>query len=145
MCIRDRSIQAIGALSMFVLATSLLPLTHSYLVGQIAYFMAGVGHSQIAISLNTLIQGAVPDEYRGRAVSFYLLGVLAGIPIGTQLLGSVGDAIGFRATMFLDGGSFVLIIAAMLLTGWWRDLDATPEQVEASALRRGGASTLATS
>jgi len=140
-----RSIQAIGALSMFVLATSLLPLTHSYLVGQIAYFMAGVGHSQIAISLNTLIQGAVPDEYRGRAVSFYLLGVLAGIPIGTQLLGSLGDAVGFRATMFLDGGSFVLIIAAMLLTGWWRDLDATPEQVEASALRRGGASTLATS
>lgn len=31
--------------------------------------------------------------------------------------------------------------AAMLLTGWWRDLDATPGQVEAPATHRSGAST----
>jgi len=133
-----RSVQAVGALAMFTVSVGLLPLTHSYVVGQVAYFCAGIGHLQIAISLNTLIQGAVPDEYRGRAVSFYLLGVLAGIPLGTQLLGSLGDAIGFRATMFLDCGAFAVIIAILVVSGWWRDLDATPEQVEASAQRAGG-------
>jgi predicted MFS family arabinose efflux permease len=124
-----RSVQAVGALVLFVIGVGLLPLTHSYAIGQLAYFICGVGHLQIAIALNTLIQGAVPDEYRGRAVSFYLLGVLAGIPIGTQALGSLGDAIGFRTTMMLDAAAFVVMIAVLLFTGWWRDLDANPEQV----------------
>jgi predicted MFS family arabinose efflux permease len=132
-----RSAQAIGALVLFAAAVGLLALTHSYTIGQVAYFFAGIGHLQIALSLNTLIQGAVPDEYRGRAVSFYLLGVLAGIPLGTQVLGSLGDAIGFRTTMVLDCAAFVVIIAILLVTGWWRDLDSTPEQVEASADRLG--------
>jgi len=128
-----RSRQALGALTLFAVADGLLPLTHSYLVGQIAYFIAGAGHLQIAIALNTLIQGTVPDEYRGRALSFYFLGVLAGIPIGTQLLGSLGDGIGFHATLFLDGAAFAVVIITLVTTGWWRDLDATPAQVEASA------------
>lgn len=132
-----RSTQALGALILFAIAIGLLPLTHSYLVGQVAYFIVGVGHLQITVALNTLIQGTVPDEYRGRALSFYLLGLLAGIPIGTQILGSLGDAIGFRLTLVLDGAAVVAVLAVLVGSGWWRDLDATPTQIaDAETLRQ---------
>ena len=124
-----RSWQALGALTLFVVATTMLALAHSYHVGQLAYFLAGIAHLQMAVSLNTLIQGTVPDEYRGRAMSFYLLGVLGGIPIGTQLLGFLGDVIGFRPTLLLDAGAFGVLLLTLLVTGLWRDMDATPEQI----------------
>jgi MFS family permease len=124
-----RSTQALVSIALFVLAIALLAATHSYQLGQVAYFIAGVAHLQMAVALNTLIQGTVPDEYRGRAMSFYLLGILAGIPIGSQVLGSLGDAIGFRRTLVLDGTAFGFVLVALLVTGWWRDLDATPEQI----------------
>jgi MFS family permease len=133
-----RSTQALSAFVLFAIGVGLLPLTHSYFVGQIGYFIAGIGHLQIAVALNTLIQGTVPDEYRGRALSFYLLGVLAGIPVGTQLLGSLGDAIGFRVTLVLDAAAFVVVVALLVGSGWWRDLDATPDMIaDAEAVRLG--------
>lgn len=131
-----RSTQALCALGLFAVAIGLLPLTDSYLIGQVAYFIAGVGHLQIAVALNTLIQSAVPDEYRGRALSFYLLGVLAGIPVGSQILGSLGDAIGFRLTLVLDGAAVVSVLVALVATGWWRDLDATPDDIAEAFERR---------
>ena len=131
-----RSTQALCAFLLFAVGVGLLPLTHSYAIGQVGYFIAGVGHLQIAVALNTLIQGTVPDEYRGRALSFYLLGVLAGIPIGTQLIGSLGDIIGFRTTLLLDAAAFVVVIAWLVGSGWWRDLDATPDMIaDAETLR----------
>lgn len=131
-----RSTQALCAFLLFAVGVGLLPLTHSYAIGQVGYFIAGVGHLQIAVALNTLIQGTVPDEYRGRALSFYLLGVLAGIPIGTQLIGSLGDIIGFRTTLVLDAAAFVVVIAWLVGSGWWRDLDATPDMIaDAETLR----------
>lgn len=125
-----RSTQALGALVLYIASIFLLAATDSYLVGQAAYFLAGIAHLQMAIALNTLVQGCVPDEYRGRATSFYLLGILAGIPIGTLVLGSLGDAIGFRPTLVLDGLAFVVVLAVLVLSGWWRDLDATPAQID---------------
>jgi predicted MFS family arabinose efflux permease len=131
-----RSTQALGSLGLFAIAIGVLSITHSYMIGQVAYFIAGIGHLQIAVALNTLIQGTVPDEYRGRALSLYLLGVLAGIPIGAQLLGSLGDAIGFRTTLVLDGAAVVAVLLVLIVSGWWRDLDATPEQITTAFERR---------
>ena len=120
-----RSRLILGALVMFAAAMAILPITSSYFVGQVGYFFAGAAQVQIGVALNTLLQGNVPDEFRGRAISFYLLGTLAGIPLGTQVLGSLGDAIGFRLTMALDAGLFVAALSALVAFGWWRDLDAT--------------------
>ncbi len=125
-----RSTQALGSLALYIVAIALLPMTHSYTVGQLAYFLAGICHLQMAIALNTLIQGCVPDEYRGRASSFYLFAVLAGIPIGSQLLGSLGDAIGFRPALVIDAGAFAVLLVMLLVSGLWRDLDATPAMIE---------------
>jgi MFS family permease len=126
----QRSIQVLVALGLYVIAIAMLSVTASYPIAQFAFFLAGICHLQIAVALNTLIQGAVRDEYRGRALSFYLLGILAGIPIGSQLLGSLGDAIGFRPTLALDAAAFVILIGTLVVTNAWRDLDATPAQID---------------
>ena len=125
-----RSTQALVSIALFIVSITLLAVTHSYQLGQVAYFLAGVAHLQMAVALNTLIQGTVPEEYRGRAMSFYLLGILAGIPLGSQLLGSLGDAFGFRQTLVLDAAAFAAVLVALLVSGWWRDLDATPGQIQ---------------
>lgn len=127
-----RSTQVLLSLVLFSVAVGLMPLTSSYLVGQAAYFLAGVAHLQMTVAINTLIQATVPDEYRGRAISFYLIGILAGIPLGSQVLGTLGDVIGFRSTMFLDGAAFVALLVGLLATGWWRDLDVRPDEIHAT-------------
>ena len=117
-----RTVQVFGGLALYLVATLLLPLTDVFVVGMVAYFFAGCGHLFVVVALNTLLQGSVPDEYRGRVLSFYLLGILAGIPIGSQVLGSVGDLIGFRRTMLCDAAAFVLLIVVLIGSGWWREL-----------------------
>ena len=120
-----RSRQVFCGFGLYTCALALLPLTHSYLVGMAAYFLGGCAHLTVAVSLNTLIQGSVPDVYRGRVVSFYLLGILGGIPVGTQVLGTVGDWIGFRPTLAIDALVFAGLAATLLASGWWRLLDET--------------------
>ncbi|HEY4331924.1 MAG TPA: MFS transporter [Ilumatobacteraceae bacterium] len=123
-CIQ-RSLQTVCSLVLYSGAIVLMVMTHSYAIGQLAYFLLGICHLQLAIALGTLIQGGVSDEYRGRATSFYLLGVLGGIPIGSQIIGSLGDAIGFRPTLLLDAACFALLFVVLFVSGQWRDLDAS--------------------
>ena len=129
-----RSTQALVSIALFIVSIALLAATHSYQLGQAAYFVAGIAHLQMAVALNTLIQGTVPDEYRGRAMSFYLLGILAGIPLGSQILGSLGDLIGFRETLILDMVAFATVLGALVVSGWWRYLDASPPSSELESL-----------
>ena len=92
-------------------------------VGMLGYFLAGCGHLLVVVALNTMLQGSVPDEYRGRVTSFYLLGILGGIPLGSQLLGSLGDIIGFRRTLLVDAFAFGAVLTTLIVSGWWRALD----------------------
>jgi MFS family permease len=119
-----RSWIAITSLVLLAVSVTILAITASYAVAQAAYALSGVAHVQMAVALNTLVQGAVPDEYRGRATSFYLLGILAGIPLGTQLLGVIGDAAGFRFALWADAAAIVVLMVTVVASGWWTDLDA---------------------
>jgi MFS family permease len=106
-----------AALVMFALSPLIIATTDVYMVGLAGYFVGGLGHVTMAIALNTLIQLESPDEYRGRAMSFYILGVLGGIPLGAFTIGVAGDALGMRAVL-LANGVFVAVVAAwMILSG----------------------------
>jgi predicted MFS family arabinose efflux permease len=52
----------------------------------------------VTVSLNTSVQLRVADAYRGRVVAIYLMGLLAGVPLGALILGAVTDAAGLRPT-----------------------------------------------
>jgi MFS family permease len=110
-----RSRLAIGGLVVYVVGILLLPLTTLYGVGMIGYAVCGLAHIPVATSLNTFVQSAVPDEIRGRVLSFYLLGVMIGMPTGALVLGRVGDIIGLRETLLLDGLAFAVFLTVIVL------------------------------
>jgi MFS family permease len=114
----SRSRQLQFGLSMYGLSIVILSITSSYRVGQLAYAISGLGHLTVAVALNTLMQGAVPDEMRGRAVSFHLLGIIGGIPIGAFAMGRIGDAFGMRTALIVDATVFAGLLALLTAKGW---------------------------
>jgi MFS family permease len=66
-----------------------------------AFVLLGLGHVLSGVSLNTTIQAQVDEEYRGRAITFFLMALLGGTPIGALLGGSLGDLFGLRPALGL--------------------------------------------
>jgi MFS family permease len=120
-----RSQRVLVALILFAVSTAMIPLSSNYTVGLIAYFIGGLAHLQSAVALNTLIQGAVPDHLRGRTMSFYVLGILAGIPLGAFVLGRLGDIFSMRTAITIDAIVFVVLIVLLITRGWLNELDTT--------------------
>lgn len=118
-----RSQTAATAMIFYALSPALIALSGAYWVGLIGYFVGGLAHLTMALSLNTLIQGLVPDRVRGRAMSFYLLGVMGGIPTGSFIMGFLGDAFSLRAVIAVDALVFVAILAYLNSSGILRQLD----------------------
>ena len=76
-------------IAIYAVGLALIPLTTNFGVGLIAYGICGLAHVLVGTSLNTFVQASVPDEIRGRAMSFYLLGIMLGFPVGALLIGRV--------------------------------------------------------
>jgi MFS family permease len=104
------------ALALYTIAPLLIVATHTFWVGMLGYFVGGLAHLTFAVQVNTLIQSETPDHLRGRTMSFYLLGILAGIPIGSLVLGALIDAVGVRATMVTDAALIVAVTTALHAT-----------------------------
>lgn len=126
-----RSQRVLVALALFALSTALIPMSSNYNLGLVAYFIGGLAHLQSAVALNTLIQGAVPDHLRGRTMSFYVLGILAGIPLGAFALGRLGDVLSMRTAIWVDAAVFIAVAGLLVQRGWLRDLDTA--KIEDSA------------
>jgi predicted MFS family arabinose efflux permease len=62
---------------------------------------------------STLRQRAVPDEFQGRVSSVYLVGVFAGLVIGSALGGIIADVGGVTAPFWFAFVGTALILAAM--------------------------------
>jgi len=67
----------------------------------------------------------VPDHLRGRTMSFYVLGILAGIPIGAFVLGRLGDVFSMRTAVTIDAAVFVILVVLLITRGWLQDLNTT--------------------
>jgi MFS family permease len=130
-----RSRVAMLGLAGYVLGVTLLFVTEDYRFGVAGFFVMGLSHIPISTSLNTFIQAAVPDEIRGRVLSFYLLGVMLGMPVGSFGLGRLSDAIGMREVLFLDAIALAVYFCVVATRfARFRDIDAdTVEDVLPSA------------
>lgn len=120
-----RSTRLVWTLPLYALSIAVITSTTNYAVGMLGYALNGVAHTHLALSLNTLIQGSVHDRVRGRTTSFYLLGLLAGIPTGSFVLGRLADVVGMRQALLIDAAVFAAFAAFVTLTGRLRHLDAT--------------------
>ena len=109
-----RTVLTKAGIVIYAVGLALIPLTTNFGVGLVAYGICGLAHVLVGTSLNTFVQASVPDEIRGRAMSFYLLGIMLGFPAGALLIGRVGDAVGFREVMVFN--VIVFSVLTFLLT-----------------------------
>ena len=65
---------------------------------------------------NTIVQIHVPNRFRGRVISIYLMALTTMMPIGSLLIGAVSHYIGVKATVLIEG-LIALIIAVFY--GWY--------------------------
>jgi MFS family permease len=120
-----RSTIVVVSLVLFTANAGLVALTSWYWLGVVAYFVGGLAHLQMAVALNTLVQGAVPDHMRGRTMSFYVLGILGGIPLGAFVLGRLGDVVSMRFAVAANAVVLTAVIVLMVTRGWLRELNTT--------------------
>ncbi|HEX7094459.1 MAG TPA: MFS transporter [Acidimicrobiales bacterium] len=105
-----RSRMATIGLSLFGIGLTLAIGTPWYPVGLVGFLVAGTAHGFTNISLNTSVQAQVHEEFRGRALSLFLMALLAGMPFGALAGGALGDVIGLRITL----GIFAVTVTAYL-------------------------------
>ena len=104
-------------------------------------FAAGLGGTMMGGLANSMLQGTIADEYRGRVMSLFSFQFIALTPAGQMLLGTLGTALGIHAALIasgavcfvvgLFGGVRVRVVRSWRLT---RDAYVAPEPVQANAL-----------
>jgi MFS family permease len=98
------------AAAMVALAISTTPIS-----AMIAIFSAGFAFiTQLAVT-NTSIQLLVPDALRGRVMSAYIWALAGFYPLGSLLIGALGDRFGApSAVLFTSAACFMLTILGQI-------------------------------
>jgi MFS family permease len=87
----------------FSISLVLFSLSKTYFISLITLILIG-GASVTAIGIvNTLLQTLVPDEFRGRAMSAFMLTFAGFMPFGNLLAGSLAHIWGVSITVLISG------------------------------------------
>jgi MFS family permease len=101
-----------GAIS-FPVAIIALSFTQTHVVALTSCFILGLCMILLTASMNTLVQTAISDRFRGRVMSFYVLVFLGPLPFGNLLAGRLAETLGVVPTLRL--GASVSLALSMLL------------------------------
>jgi len=82
-------------------------LSGFYPLTLLIFGVVGFGWVSVNATANTMIQGTVKDEYRGRVMSLYSLVLLGFQPFGGLLLGWIGDTWGASLAMGIGGAAWM--------------------------------------
>lgn len=103
-------------------------------------FAAGLGATMMGGLANSMLQGAITDEYRGRVMSLFSFMFIALTPAGQVVLGAIGTPLGIHAALIAAGAvCFVVGVFGLIRVHEVRDWRMTREPhvtqpLEASAL-----------
>jgi predicted MFS family arabinose efflux permease len=102
--------------SRLLLGPALVGLALSRTPGLSMALMAALGFSLITqlVLTNTLIQMIAPDDLRGRVLSAYTWALGGFYPLGSLLMGFLGDQIGAPTATVLSGIGCILLVGANL-------------------------------
>jgi hypothetical protein len=125
------SIIPLGAIALG-LGSIALALSSSFALSLLAMGIAGAGGIAMAVTANTSIQLAVPDELRGRVMSFYTTIFAGSVPAGGLLMGALASA---------GGVPLAILVGAILTLGvgiggwvWLRRIRAADRPVSSGML-----------
>lgn len=103
----------IGGNTLFATSLFLFSLTAYFPVALALLFLMGLGLLSQTSMMNTLIQGMVKQEFRGRVMSIYVLMFLGMAPVGSFEIGYLTEQLGI-ATAFELNAAIVLLFGAII-------------------------------
>ena len=103
----------IGGNTLFALSLFLFSLTANFTLALVLLFFIGLGLLSQSSMMNTLVQGMVKQEFRGRVMSIYILMFLGMAPIGNFEIGYLTEHFGI-ATAFAVNAAVVLLFGAVI-------------------------------
>jgi MFS family permease len=106
-------IGATFAFGVFAGVAAVMPTYWSY---AIALIPVGLSALTLMTAANATVQLSVEPEMRGRVMALYMAIFMGGTPIGSPIIGFVGQEFGARYTILL--GSAVTLITAVVATLW---------------------------
>lgn len=119
-----RSRMVLIGVTLFATGIVVTIATRQLAVGLAGFLIAGTAHALVGTSLNTSMQAQVEEEYRGRAMSMFLMALLTGMPFGALVGGAVGDQIGLRTTLLIYASVLIgYFVVAMTVLRRLRLLD----------------------
>jgi len=83
-------------------------LSHEYWLSMALMVLTGFGMMQGLTASNTIIQTLVPEDKRGRVMSYYTMAFVGMAPFGSLLAGELAHRIGAPHTVMLTGSVCVL-------------------------------------
>ncbi len=109
-----------GIVAFFV-SLFLFSFSKSFFLSLVFLVGAGWGMISLVATCNTLLQEIVPDELRGRVMSFYTMMFMGTMPIGSFLAGTLGETLGVnwavRIGALLCGGVSLFLFQRFIHKG----------------------------
>jgi MFS family permease len=106
----------VGAALGFGLAEGAMALTPTYSTYAIACIPTGLAALTMMTAANATIQMTTPPKMRGRVMSLYMLVFLGVAPIGSPIVGWVGEHYGARWSIGI--GAIASVVAALAAALW---------------------------
>ncbi len=88
-------------------------MSHALWLSMLLQLVVGFGMMQGLTSSNTIIQTIVPEDKRGRVMSYYAVAFVGMAPFGSLLAGWLAHEIGAQATVIVSG------VACLLGAAWF--------------------------
>jgi len=87
--------------------------SHVFWLSMVMVLIAGMGMMQGMAASNTIIQTLVPEDKRGRVMSYYTMAFMGMAPFGSLLAGTMAHAVGAPLTVIANG------VAVLLGAAWF--------------------------
>jgi MFS family permease len=99
------------AFGVFAIVAALMP---TYELFAVALIPVGLSSLTLMTAANSSVQLATEPAMRGRVMALYMAVFMGGTPIGSPIIGWIGEHVGARWTIIL-GGAVALVTAAAVL------------------------------
>ena len=114
---KEGTISLDGWLSCFSIPIVVLLIgnSESFLLSVLLIFTLGFFTSILGISMQSVIQTSLTDEFRGRVMSIWVMLTMGGAAFGSIILGFISDLIGISETHFFAGLIMTILIFLVFL------------------------------
>jgi MFS family permease len=91
----------LGAMAMFSACTLVLGLAPNFTVYLVALIPTGLAALTVMVTANSMIQLSVDAAVRGRVMALYMAVFMGGTPVGSPVIGWIGETFGARWTILI--------------------------------------------